>query len=99
MEFSHAEKQKYLRHAIIEQQYDAESFATFLGQQKPEGDDIENWSLNELKECVEKFKISNKPGELQKRDDSSDEHETTTRSRKTSADDVTLDVYFTIIRH
>ncbi len=56
-------KQNYLRTEIIDQGYDPENFSKFLSQEKGEiGLDLNNWTFEELKESVSKFKsINHKP--------------------------------------
>lgn len=92
MEFSNAEKQKYLRHAIIDQNYDGETFAEFMGSQKPNGDDIENWTFTELKACVDKFKASHSQVTNPKADDSNEEPDTSAGISKQTGDTVTQEV-------
>ena len=50
-------KQNYLRTEIIEKQYDPEEFSKFLSEEKGEtGLDLNNWTFEELKNVVSKFK-------------------------------------------
>jgi hypothetical protein len=50
-------KQNYLRTEIIEQQYDPEEFSKFLSEEKEDiGLDLNNWTFEELKNVVSKFK-------------------------------------------
>ena len=50
-------KQNYLRTEIIEKQYDPEEFSKFLSEEKGEtGLDLNNWTFEELKNAVSKFK-------------------------------------------
>ena len=50
-------KQNYLRTEIIEQQYDPEEFSKFLSEEKENiGLDLNNWTFEELKNVVSKFK-------------------------------------------
>ena len=48
-------KQKYLREAIIETGYNAETFIQYLESLKQGGDDIDNWTLDELRLEVQNF--------------------------------------------
>ena len=50
------EKQNYLRSEIIDKNYDAEEFSDFVKQYKENGSDLNNWTFDELKEAVAKFK-------------------------------------------
>ena len=53
-------KQNYLRTEIIDQGYDPENFSKFLSQEKGDiGLDLNNWTFEELKETVSKFKSIN----------------------------------------
>ena len=53
-------KQNYLRTEIIDQGYDPENFSKFLSQEKGDiGLDLNNWTFEELKESVSKFKSIN----------------------------------------
>ena len=49
-------KQSYMRKAIIDAGYDAESFINHLNSAKEDGDDIDNWTLEELKVEVKNYK-------------------------------------------
>jgi len=50
------EKQNYLKEHILDKGYDANEFTSFLISKKGEGgDDILNWSLQDLKGAVEEF--------------------------------------------
>lgn len=53
---SQLKKQKFLRENIIDQDLNPEKFINFLEGQKEDGQDIDNWTLKELKEQVELFK-------------------------------------------
>jgi hypothetical protein len=48
-------KQVYLRKNIMEAGYDPSHFADFMSEQREEGEDIDNWSLDSLKEMVDKY--------------------------------------------
>ena len=53
-------KQKYLRDEILSQNYDADEFSEFISQYKENGLDLSNWTFEELKDAVQKFKNKNK---------------------------------------
>lgn len=70
MQSDQKEKQQYLFQEIIEKNYDPEQFQDFLTSAKESGDDLQNWSLPELKEAVRKFQRQfEKSGEELKEDD------------------------------
>lgn len=46
-------KQTYLKAEIIDKGFDANAFISFCEQEK--GADVDNWSLDELKDCVSRF--------------------------------------------
>ena len=48
-------KQKLLQEEILEKNYDQMEFLNFCISQKENGDDLNNWSLDELKLCVTNF--------------------------------------------
>ena len=54
------EKQQYLREEIKNKNYDIDEFSEYMSQYKENGLDLINWSLDELKEAVKKFKNKNK---------------------------------------
>jgi hypothetical protein len=63
------QKQNYLRTHVLEKGYDAEDFSHFIGKMKTggilksQGEDIDNWSMDELETLVELYKKSlDKPG-------------------------------------
>ena len=57
------EKQAYLREKVLEKAYDADEFMSFLQLKKGEnGLDLNNWTMNELKNIVNEF-IHNKDKE------------------------------------
>lgn len=58
------QKQTYLRQEIIEKKYDAGAFVEFLAQIKPEGEDLDNWTMEELTDLVTKFQVSNPPNPM-----------------------------------
>ena len=55
MDDPNKEKQQYLYQEIIEKKYDAEQFQEYLSGYKPFGDDLENWSMSQLRESVSEF--------------------------------------------
>ena len=50
------EMQAYLKREIAEQSYDAEVFTEFISQKKDCGEDLENWTLEEVQQVVAEFK-------------------------------------------
>jgi len=50
------EKQKYLKTTITEADHSLQSFIDFLRSVKENGSNIENWTLDELKQQVENYK-------------------------------------------
>jgi hypothetical protein len=62
MEDETRQKQLFLRKNIIERGYDPLPFTDYLSQQRENGHDIENWSLKDLEEVVNKYiEITPKP--------------------------------------
>ena len=55
------QKQTYLRQEIIEKQYDAGAFVEFLAQIKPDGEDLDNWTMDELTQLVTQFQVASPP--------------------------------------
>lgn len=49
-------KQQYLQKNILDNDLDAYEFSDFLGTQKLDGENIDNWNLEELESQVEYFK-------------------------------------------
>lgn len=49
-------KQTYLREQIIDGGYDAGTFAEYLANQRPSGEDVDVWSMESLEDMVERFK-------------------------------------------
>lgn len=49
-------KQEYLISRIIKENHDPEAFTEFLRERKPDGEDIDNWTLDELETEVLVFK-------------------------------------------
>ncbi len=54
------QKQQYLRDEIMDKGYDINEFTEFMSEYKENDLDIINWSTNELKEVVNKFKNKDK---------------------------------------
>ena len=48
-------KQNLLKSEIIDRCYDQSAFIEFCMQQKKDGDDLDNWSYDELKKVIQKF--------------------------------------------
>ena len=48
-------KQELLKKEIVSKDYDPNKFLQFCLYQKENGDDMNNWTYEELKECVERF--------------------------------------------
>ena len=64
-------KQELLKNQIVSKNYDPSKFLQFCLYQKENGDDMNNWTYEELKQCVEKFIESEKQKEennLKKKD-------------------------------
>jgi hypothetical protein len=55
-------KQYYLRRNILEEGYDADEFGEYLSVMKPDGFDLNTWTMAELKAVVQKYKsLKEKP--------------------------------------
>lgn len=50
------EKQQYLRDEIMNKNFDVDEFSEFMSQYKENGLELTNWTFDELKEAVKKFK-------------------------------------------
>ena len=50
------QKQNYLINEIMNQNYDPEKFSYYISNLKENGTDLNNWTLEELKEIVISFK-------------------------------------------
>ena len=48
-------KQNLLKSEIIDNSYDQKEFIEFCMQQKKEGDDLDNWTYDELKNIIKEF--------------------------------------------
>ena len=55
------DKQKYLYEQIIEKNYDPEEFQEYLAGSKPLGDDLENWTMSQLRDSVSGFQKNHEP--------------------------------------
>ena len=53
------QKQQYLRDEILNKNYDIEEFSEFMSQYKENGLDLMNWTFDELKDAVKRFKNNN----------------------------------------
>jgi hypothetical protein len=53
------EKQQYLRDEILNIGYDPSHFASYLINEREDGDDIDNWSLESLIDVVKSYKMDN----------------------------------------
>ena len=49
---THEVKQTYLRKEILDLGYDADHFLEYLLDERMEGDDVDNWSLDSLEDVV-----------------------------------------------
>ena len=50
------EKQKYLVEEIMNKNYDTEKFSEYISNLKENGNDLNNWTFDELKDVVSSFK-------------------------------------------
>lgn len=67
MDSDRTDKQQYLFQEIIQKNYDPEQFQEYIFKAKPNGEDLDNWSLSELKSIVTEFqRICNKEGDKDK---------------------------------
>ena len=57
------QKQELLKTEILDKNYDQTKFLDYCISQKENGDDLNNWTLEELKTCVSNFQESLKPKE------------------------------------
>lgn len=55
MDSDRSDKQQYLFQEIIQKNYDPEQFQEYIFKAKPNGEDLDNWSLSELKAIVTEF--------------------------------------------
>ena len=58
------EKQNYLRNEIMNQNYDTEKFSDYISDLKENGNDLNNWTLEELKTVVNSFKNQQNSGDI-----------------------------------
>ena len=56
-------KQQLLKSEILDKNYDQMKFLQYCISQKENGDDLNNWTFDELKTCVNNFQESLKPKE------------------------------------
>lgn len=60
MDESTKKKQTYLRTEILEKGYDPSKFVEYLSQQKTDGEDIDTWTFQDLKDAVQVY-VQNNP--------------------------------------
>ena len=53
------EKQRFLRKKILNKGYPASHFVGYLSEKRDDGDNLDNWSMEELKEVVHSYLIDN----------------------------------------
>ena len=58
------EKQNYLIKEIMEKNYDTEKFTDYISKLKENGDNVDNWTFDELKKVVSSFKNKVKTNQL-----------------------------------
>lgn len=56
-----AEMQAYLKREIADTHYDPEAFTNFISSKKDCGEDLENWTLDEVQQVVAEFKQQHSP--------------------------------------
>lgn len=49
-------KQEYLKKEIVDQKYDQDKFINFILSKKVNGDDLNNWNIDELTILIKEFK-------------------------------------------
>ena len=54
-------KQQLLKEEILDKNFDQMKFLQYCTSQKENGDDLNNWTIEELKTCVNNFQENNKP--------------------------------------
>ena len=64
-------KQQLLKSEIIDKNLDQMKFLQYCISQKENGDDLNNWTIDELKTCVNNFQESIKPKEPDSKQSSS----------------------------
>jgi len=62
------EKKKFLSEEIVNKNYNSSEFINFCLQKKENGDDLMNWTLEELKQCISEFQLQNKPKNINTND-------------------------------
>ena len=58
------EKTKVLKNEIIEKNHDQNAFINFCLSKKENGDDLNNWTLQELKNVIKEFTETQKEKEI-----------------------------------
>ena len=58
------EKQNYLIKEIMDKNYDTEKFTDYISKLKENGDNVDNWTFDELKKVVSSFKNKVKTNQL-----------------------------------
>jgi hypothetical protein len=53
MEDEREKKQIYLRNNVLEAGHDVEKFIAFMGSRKTDGESIDNWKFDELKDVIQ----------------------------------------------
>lgn len=53
------EKQLFLQNEIVDKEYDSDLFTLWIETQRPDGGNIDNWSLEELRLIVDEFQRQN----------------------------------------
>ena len=51
------QKQQYLKENIIDIGYDASHFAEYMAWQREDGTNIDNWSIDDLAQCVSDYYV------------------------------------------
>jgi hypothetical protein len=72
-------KQEYLKGEIIDKNYDKDAFLDFCIRKKNDGDDLNNWSMDELKQIVEEFINKQKAAEGREKTRADNMNETNTK--------------------
>lgn len=62
-------KQEILKKEIIDKNLDKDAFLDFCIQKKENGDDLDNWTLEELKETIDEFSKSDVQNKLNEKND------------------------------
>lgn len=67
--YKNSQKQELLKKEIIEKNLDKDLFLDYCIQKKESGDDLDNWSFEELKQTIEEFaKLEMSQLQVQKED-------------------------------